>query len=105
MSSNVTLGYTFLPQDKLSPYIYGGIGRIFDIRSSDPNLTEDTSGMNFQYGLALKYNVNPKLSVFLSAENNHTTSDAIDNVVNGVRDDYYYNFSLGLEWRFGKNLK
>ena len=104
MSSNVTLGYTFLPKDKLTPYVYGGIGGIFDIRTPDPNLTEDTSGLNLQYGLSLKYNVNPKLSVLLSAENNHTTSDALDNVVNGIREDYYYNFSLGLEWRFGKNL-
>jgi curli production assembly/transport component CsgG len=105
ISGNLTLGYTFLPKDRLTPYVYGGIGRIFDIRTPNPNLTEDTSGLNLQYGLALKYNVNPHLSVLLSAENNHTTSDAIDNVVNGVRDDYYYNFSLGLEWRFGKNIK
>lgn len=105
MSGNLTLGYTFLPKDKLTPYVYGGIGRIFDIRTPDPDLTEDTSGLNLQYGLALKYNVNPKLSVVISAENNHTNSDAIDDVVNGVRDDYYYNFSLGLEWKFGKNLK
>lgn len=105
MSGNLTLGYTFIPQDKLTPYVYGGIGGIFDLRSADPNLTEDTSGLNLQYGLALKYNVNPKLSLVLSAENNHATSDAIDNVVNGVRNDYYYNFSLGLEWRFGKNIK
>ncbi len=104
MSSNLTLGYTVLPKDKLTPYFYGGIGRIFDIRTPDPNLAEDTSGLNLQYGLSLKYNVNPKLSVVLSAENNHTTSDALDNIVNGVREDYYYNFSLGLEWRFGKNL-
>ena len=51
MSGNLTLGYTFLPKDKLTPYVYGGIGRIFDIRTPDPDLTEDTSGLNLQYGL------------------------------------------------------
>ena len=105
MSGNLTFGYTFIPQDKLTPYIYAGIGGIFDIRTPDPNLTEDTSGLNLQYGFALKYNFNPKVSLLLSAENNHTTSDAIENTVNGIRDDFYYNFSLGLEWRFGKNIK
>lgn len=104
MSGNFQLGYTILPFDDLTPYIYGGIGGIFDLRSPDPNLTEDTSGINLQYGLALKYNINPRLSLFVNAENNHTTSDAIDDVVNGKRDDFYYNFSIGLEWRFGKNM-
>jgi len=104
MTGNLTLGYTFLPLDKLTPYIYGGIGGIFDIRTPDPELSEDTSGINLQYGVAFKYNVDPNLSIFLNAENNHTTSDAIDNTVNGKRDDYYYNISLGMELRFGKKL-
>ncbi|MEO9661448.1 MAG: CsgG/HfaB family protein [Maribacter dokdonensis] len=104
MSGNVTLGYTFLPLDKLTPYIYAGAGGIFDIRSPDPNLTEDSSGINLQYGLALKYNINPKVSFFISAENNHTTSDTIDDIVNGKRDDFYYNFSIGMEFRIGKKL-
>ncbi|HAI38221.1 MAG TPA: hypothetical protein DCM40_08920, partial [Maribacter sp.] len=90
--------------DKLTPYIYAGAGGIFDIRSPDPNLTEDSSGINLQYGLALKYNINPKVSFFISAENNHTTSDTIDDIVNGKRDDFYYNFSIGMEFRIGKKL-
>ncbi|WP_088340632.1 CsgG/HfaB family protein [Robiginitalea sediminis] len=104
MSANLNLGYTILPRDRFTPYVYGGGGRIFDLRSPKPGLTEDPSGFNFQYGLALKYRVNPGLSIFISAENNHTTTDALDDVVNGVRDDFYSNFSLGLEWRFGKNI-
>lgn len=105
LSSNLQLGYTILPLDKLTPYVYGGIGGIFDMDKPEEPLSEDTSGINLQYGLALKYNFNPRLSLTVGAENNHTTSDAIDNVVNGVRDDFYYNFHVGLEWRFGKNLK
>ena len=103
-TGNMTLGYTILPRDNFTPYIYGGIGVILGIDTSDSSISTSTSAMNYQYGVSLKYNINPNMSIFLSAENNHTNSDAIENVVNGVRDDFYYNFSLGLEWRFGKNL-
>lgn len=102
MSGNLTLGYTILPRDRFTPYVYIGAGHIFDLRTPDPAIPESTSGLNLQYGLALKYNINPRISVFVSGENNHTTSDAIDEVVNGKRDDFYSNFSLGLQWRFGK---
>ena len=96
---------TILPNDTFTPYIYGGIGGVFDIDTPfDPPAEEDTSGMNFQYGLGIKYNANPNLSIIMKAENNHTSSDAIENVVNGVRNDFYYNFSLGLEWRFGNSF-
>ena len=105
LSTNLQLGYTLLPLDNLTPYIYAGIGGIFDMDQPDPELSEDTTGFNVQYGLALKYNFNPQLSLSLGAENNHTATDGMDNIINGVRDDFYYNFHLGLEWRFGKNLK
>ncbi|AYN66893.1 hypothetical protein D1013_05645 [Euzebyella marina] len=105
VSSNFQIGYTILPLDNLTPYIYGGVGGIFDLDSPEEELTEDTSGLNLQYGIALKYNINPHLAFFVGAENNHTNKDTIDNVVNGVRDDFYYNFNIGLEWRFGKNIK
>ncbi|PKA99209.1 curli production assembly/transport component CsgG [Flavobacteriaceae bacterium MAR_2009_75] len=104
-SSNLQLGYTLLPLDNLTPYIYAGIGGIFDMDKPDSELSEDTSGFNVQYGLAIKYNFNPQLSLSIGAENNHTATDALDNVVNGVRDDFYYNFHIGLEWRFGKNIQ
>jgi curli production assembly/transport component CsgG len=105
MTGNLTLGYTFLPFDKITPYIYGGVGGIFDLNSPNESLTEDTSGLNLQYGLALKYNINSRFSVVINVENNHTNRDAIDDLVNGVRDDFYYNFGLGLEWRFGKKFE
>jgi len=105
MSGNLTAGFTLLPYDRITPYIYAGVGGIFDLRSPGPELEGETSGINLQYGLALKYNFNPKWSLVISAENNHTVVDGLDNLINGVRDDYFYNFGLGIEYRFGKEFK
>ena len=105
MSGNLKLNYILLPYDRLSPFIQLGAGYIADIHSPDPQLTEITSGFNFQGGLGLKYRVNTRMFLTAFADGNLTTTDALDDVVNGKRDDYYYNFGLGLEIKLGKLLK
>lgn len=102
MSGNLQLGYHLLPYDRVSPILYGGAGWIADIYSPEPGLTESTSGFNLQLGAGLKYRVGEKTHIKVFAENNWTNSDALDNTVNGRRDDYYYNFGLGVEFKLGK---
>ncbi|TDQ29158.1 curli production assembly/transport component CsgG [Zeaxanthinibacter enoshimensis] len=101
MSGELNLDYTFLPYDHISPYVYGGVGGIFDLHTTEPSLAENTTAIKFQYGLGVKVKVGPRMDLALFAENNITLSDAIDEVINGKRDDYYYNFGLGLHYSFG----
>ncbi len=101
MAAHLQLGYQLLPFERLSPIVYGGAGWIADIRTPEPGLTENTSGVNLQLGAGLKYKASKSIYLHLFAENNWTTTDALDNVVNGRRKDYYYNFGLGIEFRLG----
>jgi curli production assembly/transport component CsgG len=103
MDTEVNLEFIILPYDKFTPYLYVGFGWIFDLHTQDPALTEDTSAPKLQYGVGLKYSLSEKLELVIFSENNHTASDAIDEVVNGKRDDFYYNFGLGLQFNLGIN--
>jgi curli production assembly/transport component CsgG len=90
---------TFLPHDRLTPYVYGGPGMLVDVTKS-----LDIENLFFQvhYGLGLKYRLSPKLDLKLFAEQNLTFSDEIDFTINGRRDDYYFNFGIGIDYNFGK---
>lgn len=101
MDSEANLEILFLPYDKLTPYLYGGFGWIFDLRTQNPELTEDTSAPKLQGGAGLKWLVGKNVQLVLFAENNFTFTDAIDEVVNGNRDDFYYNFGLGIQFDLG----
>jgi len=82
-----------LPKDKLSPYIYGGVGY-------GDNKNFDNFHFKFQYGAGLEYMASKTLGIKLYAEQNINFSDTIDYMVRGVRDDYYYRFGLGLTFYF-----
>ena len=101
MDTEINLEFIVLPYDKLSPYLYIGPGWIFDLDTKDLELTENSSSFKFQYGLGLRWMLNKKLDLLFVAENNHTFTDALDGVVNGKRDDFYYTFGLGLKFNFG----
>lgn len=101
MTANLQFTYSFLPYDRLGPFAYLGAGGIFDIHDTAPELQESSSGFNFQYGLGLRYRLSPKLEFNVFAENNMTTTDAIEDLVNGKRDDFYYTFGLGLDVKLG----
>jgi curli production assembly/transport component CsgG len=60
----------------------------------------DTFG-KLHSGIGFEYQASDKLSVFLQGDYNFTFSDKIDNVVSGKRDDYYFNFNLGVNYKLG----
>jgi curli production assembly/transport component CsgG len=99
------LEFIILPYDNITPYVYGGVGSIFDLHTQDPELTEKTTAFKLQYGAGVKVALNRSLELVLFAENNHSFTDALDEVVNGKRDDFYYNFGLGLQFNFGQFLR
>jgi curli production assembly/transport component CsgG len=82
-----------LPKDKLSPYVFGGIGY-------GMNTTFENLHFKFQYGAGLEYMASKKVGVKLYAEHNLNFSDNIDYIKRGVRDDYYYRFGFGLTYYF-----
>ncbi|MFC4740943.1 CsgG/HfaB family protein [Flavobacterium ponti] len=82
-----------LPKDKLTPYIFGGLG--FGTTKST-----DYSHFKVQYGVGLEYLVSDNIGFRLFGEHNLTFSDDVDFVVAGKRDDYYYRFGFGLTYYF-----
>ncbi|MGB7842576.1 MAG: CsgG/HfaB family protein [Salinimicrobium sp.] len=92
-----------LPNDDFAPFLYGGPGYIFEL--GDPVIPADvenheTNFLKFQYGAGLRYLFSSRIGVQLFAEHNLVLSDELDNLSHGKRDDYYFNFGLGLNLYF-----
>jgi len=87
-----------LPDDDLSPYIYAGAGGAFNV-SGQSNVNPDTF-FKMQYGAGLKYYISQRIGLKLFAEHNVVFSDEVDYIINGKRNDFYYNFGLGLDYYF-----
>ncbi len=102
ISESINLEYKMLPNDRLSPIFYTGVGFLhFVDDSSTENLKKGDSFFDLKFGAGLEYNVSPRVSFLLSGEWNLTFSDLIDNFEHGRRDDYFYTLSLGLNYHFG----
>jgi curli production assembly/transport component CsgG len=101
IGSDLNLEYRVLPRDEFSPYVYGGAGFIaFADTPSEYLQSGDVFG-KFHFGFGLEYQASDKVSVFLQGDYNLSFSDKIDNVVNGKRDDYYFNFNIGVNYKLG----
>lgn len=81
--------YTFLPKDKLTPYLYGGGGGIFNNNSKA--LDE-----KMHYGLGLEYLINKNFGLRLFTEQNLLFTDEIDTKVIGKRNDAFWKFGIEL---------
>ncbi|MGI9550325.1 MAG: CsgG/HfaB family protein [Aurantibacter sp.] len=101
MSAQVNLEMSLLPYDNLSPYIYGGGGLIFDIRHIDESKPTKITAPKLQAGAGLNYKASKQIDIRLFAESNFSFSDELDGVISGKRDDFYYNFGLGLKYKLG----
>ncbi len=87
-----------LPFEKLSPFFFGGIGSV-------NNDDFDRTLFKFQYGAGIEYLLNDKIGLSVNATHNLVLNDELDNIVQGKRDDQYFNFSFGFNWYFGKPIK
>ncbi|WP_347372939.1 CsgG/HfaB family protein [Aequorivita sp. Q41] len=102
VSETFKVEYNMLPNDKLSPLFYVGPGiLLFADDSPLLYLQRWNSFFNLKLGAGLEYDVSNRVSFELNGEWNVTFSDKIDNLLHGRRDDYYYTFSLGLNYHFG----
>ncbi|RMB64002.1 hypothetical protein EAX61_01065 [Dokdonia sinensis] len=111
-----------LPNDNFAPYFYIGPGYVFNIDSTfgggnldtstneneadnENNESEITGALKAQIGAGLRYNLNKKLSLRAFVEQNVNFSDNIDNISAGKRDDWHYNFGVGLNYKIGGRIK
>ncbi|OAZ04933.1 CsgG/HfaB family protein [Flavobacterium succinicans] len=95
---DANLEFLMLPYDALTPYVFIGTGTGF-------NSKYENIHAKIQYGGGLEYLVTNNFGIKLYGEYNMTFSDKIDYISNGVRDDYYWRFGLGMTYYFPKKLK
>ncbi|QVY67400.1 CsgG/HfaB family protein [Polaribacter sp. Q13] len=91
--SNVNFEYYLLPNDRLTPYAYVGLGSV-----SNKNL--NVTYFKFQYGVGLEYLVTNKLGLILRGEQNILASDNLEGLVRGERDDKIWNVRAGINFYF-----
>ncbi|WP_062060036.1 CsgG/HfaB family protein [Aquimarina longa] len=89
---------TLLPFEKLSPFLYGGMGVVNDDDFKNTLL-------KIQYGAGIEYLISNTIGLSIDATHNIMLDDKLDGVTQGKRDDHYFNFSLGLNWYFGNPVK
>ncbi len=101
-SADVNAEFRLLPNDKLSPYVFAGGGIVMGFKDYEDTigLNADQTDAKIQYGGGLEYALSPRIGVRLWAEHNITFTDKLDNLINGKRDDYYFNFGVGLKYYF-----
>lgn len=102
MAADLNLEYRILSKDKFAPYIYGGPGILVFVDDSPYKYLQrmDSFG-KLQLGAGLEYEFSDEFSFFVQGDYNYLFSDKIDNVVNGKRDDYYYNIYIGVNYKLG----
>ncbi len=104
---DVNLYADLLPNDKLAPFVYGGAGYGlgFGEQVIDDVEVEQEGFLKVQLGAGLRYNLSNSLALKVYAEQNINFSDKIDGVVAGKRNDWHYNFGLGLNYNINWNKK
>ncbi|MFZ0489367.1 MAG: outer membrane beta-barrel protein, partial [Salegentibacter sp.] len=102
-SLDVNGKFLLLPNDNFGPYLYAGPGVMMNIDSGE--LPEGIGNTHFklQYGLGLEYLISPKLGLKAFAEHNIALDDELDYVINGKRDDHFFNFGVGVNFYLGKS--
>ena len=98
ISMDINVGYELLQFEKMSPFIYVGIGTISKADGEMPHFKA-------QYGLGFEYLLTPKIGVQFFGEQNLYFGDNLEGVVHGVNNDYFWKFGAGINIYFGKPYK
>ncbi|CAM4290045.1 CsgG/HfaB family protein [Gillisia limnaea] len=103
LSLDVNGQYIILPNDVFGPYLYGGPGIVQGLDSDD--LPEGMSSTHFklQYGIGAEYQLTNKIGIKAFAEHNIALDDELDRMINGKRDDHYFNFGVGINFYLGNS--
>ena len=93
LTSGLNFEYTFLHEEKFTPYFYAGIGTI-----TKTNLEQ--MHLKFQAGLGLEYLVTNKVGLFVNGEYNMVSSDDLDGQIVGKKNDIFSSFGIGVNVYF-----
>ncbi|CAL2102033.1 Curli production assembly/transport component CsgG [Tenacibaculum sp. 190130A14a] len=88
ITSGLNFEYVVLPRDRLSPYVYTGIGSI-----STKNLSQ--TFFKIQGGVGLEYLITNKFGIYINGEGNMLTRDDLDGQVVGEKNDLVWRFGFG----------
>ncbi|WP_289045842.1 CsgG/HfaB family protein [uncultured Olleya sp.] len=89
MSFDLNLEYNVLPFDKLTPYLFIGVG------TNTKNYFKEITP-KAQAGLGIEYLLNDTIGIYAYGEHNLAFTDKIDGVIAGDIDDMFYRFGLGV---------
>ncbi len=98
ISASSNLNWYIVSFDKITPFLYGGVGVVSPFENMKAKL-------KFQYGGGIEYLIKPNLGIRVFAEQDFLTSDDIDGMVQGKRDDGYFRAGLQLTFYFGSKYK
>ncbi|RCU44755.1 curli production assembly protein CsgG [Chryseobacterium lacus] len=89
----VNLEYLVLPQRRLSPYMYAGLGALF---------SKQKVKYKSQFGGGLEYLISDNFGMRVSTQYDLGFSDDWDRLVQGKLNDHALRFGLGINYYFGK---
>lgn len=102
---DANLKYQLLPKDNFSPYLYAGIGFLSNIEKENfPNNIDDFH-YKLQYGVGAELMLSPGLGLKVFAEHHIGLDDELDYVMQGKRDDHFFNFGVGVNFYLGQTSK
>ena len=91
----LNLEYLFLPQYKLTPYAYGGIGALFS--DYKPFYKANAGG-------GIDFLFSKSISVYAYAQYDFGFKDKLDGLISGKQNDNLFRYGIGFNFYFG-NLK
>lgn len=101
VETNLNAQFNILPHDDFSPFLFGGAGMLFNTNSTIiDGVEQDNSFFKLQYGGGLQFYVSPSLGLKAFAEHNIIMGDNLEYLEQGKRDDFYFNFGIGLDYFF-----
>jgi len=100
VAADLNLQFNVLPYDNFSPYIYGGGGAFIGIGSDEMGINDGETYFKLQYGGGVHYFLTPEIGLKAFAEHNLSTTDEVDGIINGTRNDNFVNFGVGINYYF-----
>ncbi len=101
-SVGLDIEYSVLPLDDITPVLYAGFGYLIDLDGQNNMVKNIGLAPRLRFGLGVNYNLSSAISLEAFGEQNISFSDELDLVENGKRDDYFYNFGVGIKYHFGE---
>ena len=97
-SVDADIEFIAMPDDNISPFIYGGIGMLKSNQSNSSFRAKANVGLGFEY-LPI-----PSIGVRAFGEYDFGFNDDWDNHIGGKRKDNLITYGVGLQYYFGKKL-